>query len=242
MATAERLQKVMARAGAASRRHSEELILRGHVKVDGRVIRELGYKVDPLNSNIEVMGRRLELRKRRQYVILNKPRGYLTTVRDPFGRQTVMELISEELRCLYPVGRLDLNSEGLLLLTNDGELAFRLTHPKHKVAKRYAVEVKGRPAPKALWTLRQGVMLDDGLTNPTTVRVVERRENATVLEIVLSEGRKRQLRRMCQAVGHHVLNLQRSAIGPLNLSDLQSGRFRILSQREIAELRTAVDL
>lgn len=242
MATVERLQKVMAKAGAASRRHSEELILRGHVKVDGLVVRELGYKVDPLNSNIEVMGRRLELRTCRQYVILNKPRGYLTTVRDPFGRRTVMDLMSEDWRCLYPVGRLDLNSEGLLLLTNDGELAFRLTHPKHKVAKKYLVEVTGRPSVKALWKLRQGVMLDDGLTNPTIVRVLERRENATIFEIVLSEGRKRQLRRMFRAVGHHVLNLQRLAIGPLSLSDLQPGSSRALSQREIAELRAAVGL
>lgn len=242
MATVERLQKVMAKAGAASRRHSEELILRGHVRVNGLVVRELGYKVDPLNSKIEVMGRLLELQEPRQYVILNKPRGYITTVTDPFGRKTVMDLMSERFRGLYPVGRLDLDSEGLLLLTNDGELAFRLTHPRHKVAKKYLVEVTGLPSAKSLWRLRQGVLLEDGWTHPTTVRVVERRESSMILEIIISEGRKRQLRRMCRAVGHNVLSLQRLAIGPLSLSDLQPGLFRALTERELAKLRIAVDL
>lgn len=238
----ERLHKVMAQAGVASRRRSEELILKGFVKVDGQTVRELGVKVDPDTSIIEVMGRRISWREPRSYLMLNKPQGYLTSVVDPFGRPTVMELVADGPTGLFPVGRLDRESEGLLVMTNDGELAYRLTHPSFKVPKTYAVTVRGRPAAEAIWRLRNGVELEEGRTRPALVRVVERRGHSTRLEITISEGRKRQVRRMCQAVGHAVISLRRVAIGPLTLGDLRPGESRPLFVAELAKIKQAVDL
>lgn len=240
MMPAERLHKIMAQAGVASRRRSEELILRGMVTVDGQVVRELGIKVDPKTCVIEVMGKPVNPGAQRAYLMLNKPKGYLTTVVDPFGRPTVMKLLPEGASSLFPVGRLDLNSEGLLLLTDDGDLAYRLTHPKHKVSKTYVVVVRGLPNTEAVWKLRQGVELEDGKTRPATVRIIERGVGKATLEITIGEGRKRQIRRMCQAVGHHVLSLKRVAIGPIKLGDLRPGRTRPLFPQELADLNQAV--
>ncbi|MDP1808445.1 MAG: pseudouridine synthase [Actinomycetota bacterium] len=238
--TTERLHKVMARAGVASRRRSEELILRGLVRVDGQVVRELGVKVDPGTSTIEVMGKPINPGAQRNYLLLNKPLGYLTTVVDPFGRPTVMKLLPEGAAGLFPVGRLDLNSEGLLIMTDDGDLAYYLTHPKHKVPKTYVVVVRGLPNTDAIWKLRQGVDLEDGKTQPATVRIIDRGIGKATLEITIGEGRKRQIRRMCQAVGHHVLSLKRIAIGPIKLADLKPGQTRQLSRQELADLNRAV--
>ena len=239
---AERLHKVMAKAGVASRRRSEELILRGLVRVDGQVVREMGVRVDPESSVIEVMGRPINPKAARGYLIINKPKGYLTTVVDPFGRPTVMRLLPEEDTNLFPVGRLDLNSEGLLLLTNDGDLAFRLTHPKHKILKTYMVVVRGLTDTEAIWKLRQGVELEDGKTRPATVRIIERGVGRTTLSIAIGEGRKRQIRRMCQAVGHQVLSLTRTEIGPVKLGDLKPGQARKLTRQELDDLKLAVGL
>lgn len=240
--TDERLHKVMAKAGVASRRRSEELILRGMVTVDGQTVRELGVKVDPDVNLIEVMGKPIASKTPRSYLVLNKPKGYLTTVVDPFGRPTVMKLLAEEESTLFPVGRLDLNSEGLLILTNDGDLAYRLTHPKHKVQKTYLVVVRGLPNTEAVWKLRQGVQLEDGKTRPATVRIIERGVGKATLEIIIGEGRKRQIRRMCQAIGHQVLSLKRIAIGPVKLGDLRAGATRPLTRQELADLYQAVGL
>jgi pseudouridine synthase len=232
----------MARAGVASRRQSEELILKGQVKVNGRVVRELGVKVDPDAAVIEVMGRRVNPQAAKAYMVLNKPAGFLTTVADPFGRPTVMGFVRDLEQNLFPVGRLDLNSEGLLLLTNDGDLAYRLTHPKHKAPKTYVVTVRGRPTSAAVWKLRQGVDLEDGKTQPARVRILEKGPGTTALEITISEGRKRQIRRMCQAIGYPVKALKRIAVGPLKLGDLKTGSVRRLSDQELSDLKRAVGL
>jgi 23S rRNA pseudouridine2605 synthase len=238
---AERLHKVMARAGVASRRQSEELILRGQVSVNGRVVRELGVKVDPDTVVIEVMGKRVSPQAAKAYLVLNKPVGYLTTVTDPFGRPTVMSFVRDVEQNLFPVGRLDFNSEGLLLLTNDGDLAYRLTHPKHKMPKIYLVTVRGRPPSSAIWKLRQGVELEDGKTRPARVRILDKRPASTLLEISIGEGRKRQIRRMCQAIGYPVTKLKRIAVGPIALGDLKTGSVRRLSDQELADLKRAVE-
>ncbi|HEB12897.1 MAG TPA: rRNA pseudouridine synthase [Actinobacteria bacterium] len=236
----ERLQKIMAHAGVASRRQSEELILRGLVRVDGKVVREMGVKVDPLVNSIEVMGEPISVETARTYVALNKPRGFLTTVSDPFGRPTVMKLLDANEPNIFPVGRLDLNSEGLLLLTNDGDLAFRLTHPKHSVLKTYEVVVRGLPNTAAIWMLRKGVFIEGGPTRPAVVRIKEKSAERTKLEMTIKEGRKRQVRRMCQVVGHHVLSLKRVLVGPIELGDLKPGESRHLTREEIADLNRAV--
>lgn len=231
----------MSHSGVASRRKCEELILKGKVKVDGRVVRELGYKVDPEKNVIEVLGEVIDPKAPRRYLVLYKPKGYLTTMFDPFARPTVKDLLSQE-KGVYPVGRLDFNSEGLLILTNDGELAFRLTHPKFKIAKIYEVLVKGCPSFEAIWRLRMGVNLEDGPTRPARVSIIERLDRECRLKITISEGRKRQVRRMCQAVGHPVINLKRVAIGPIKLNNLKEGEYRSLNEQEVNSLKTIVGL
>lgn len=232
----ERLQKVMARYGVASRRTCEKMILDGRVAVNRKIVRELGTRVDPSTDQIEVDGKPLVRKDERVYLMLNKPRGYVTTVYDDQGRLTVIDLVSKEGVRLYPVGRLDKESEGLLLLTNDGELAYRLTHPRFKIDKRYLVEVKGYPDSGILAHLSQGVCLEDGWTKPASVELVERKDKTIVLEFVLSEGRKRQIRRMCDKVGYQVISLKREAIGPIELKDLPPGSYRHLSLSEVDEL------
>lgn len=238
----ERLQKLMARAGVASRRRSEEMILRGLVSVDGRVVRELGTKVDPSSSRIEVMGKEISLGLARNYVMLNKPAGYITTLVDPYNRPTVMKFVSEFDSHIFPVGRLDMDSEGLLLFTDDGELSYRLMHPRFKVPKTYVIVVRGRPATESIWKLRRGLMLEDGMTQPALVRIHERGRTKTILEVTISEGRKRQVRRMCRVIGHEVVNLKRVAMGPIRLGDLKLGEARPLTDHEVADVKNAVSL
>src|SRR5438067_13631163 len=220
----ERLQKVLAARGVASRRAAEELIQGGRVSVDGRVVLELGTKVDPGRATIKVDGRALP-RPRPTYVLLNKPRGYVTTASDPEGRRTVYDLLDLRER-VFPVGRLDMDSEGLLLLTNDGELANRLAHPRYHVAKEYLATVDGTPGENDLRALRAGVELDDGRTAPAEVEVLGNARGRTQLRVVLHEGRNRQVRRMLEAVGHPVRDLQRTAYGPLRLGRLKEGDWR----------------
>ncbi len=239
----ERLQKVMARGGIASRRRSEELIVRGIVTVNGQQVTQLGMKVDPESDVIEVGGKRLNVGGKKTYLILNKPRGYITTLSDPFGRPTVKDLVDfSSDPGLFPVGRLDQDSEGLLLVTNDGELTYRLTHPKYGVLKRYETEVEGKVSFEEVLRLQKGVILEDGPTAPAEVQVLRERINSTMLSIGIREGKKREIRRMCQKVGHPVISLKRVAFGPVTLGDLQPGATRLLADEEIAGLRESVGL
>ncbi|MEB3196646.1 MAG: pseudouridine synthase [Candidatus Sericytochromatia bacterium] len=233
---AQRLQKILAQAGVASRRHSEDLIREGRVKVNGAVVSELGFQADAERDTIEVDGRPIVWTSARSYFLLYKPRGYLSTCFDPQGRKTVLELVPF-VPGLHPVGRLDKDTSGLLLLTNDGALTEALTHPRHGVSKLYVAEVLGRPSPTALKALREGVPLEGGRTLPAAVELLEKRAESTVLAITLREGRNRQVRRMMEHVGHPVRRLERVAIGDLTAGDLSEGQFRALTAEEVQTLR-----
>jgi pseudouridine synthase len=236
-----RLQKVLSAAGVASRRAAETLISDGRVSVNGTLVRELGTRADPERDDIRVDGRRIKLEQRRRYVLLNKPRGYVTTRRDPEGRPTVLDLLKDVGEYVYPVGRLDFDSEGLLLLTNDGDLAASLTHPRHDVEREYEVIVEGVPSADVLRYLREGIVLDGRRTRPATVRALRRTRTRsgerTLLQMTIREGRNRQIRRMCEAVGHRVLGLRRVRIGPIHDASLKPGEFRELTAREILKLK-----
>ncbi len=233
----ERLQKVLAHSGLGSRRTCEELIADGRVTVDGEVA-VLGRRVDPERDRIELDGVAVVVDDDLVYYLLNKPPGYVSTASDPEGRRTVVELVPTTPR-VFPVGRLDADTEGLLLLTNDGELTQLLTHPSFGVVKTYLAEVDGDPAPGALRRLREGVELDDGLTAPARAKVVQRRGATAAIEIGIHEGRNRQVRRMCAAVGHPVRRLVRTRIGPLHDRQLEPGAWRMLSRNEVRRLYEA---
>ncbi len=239
----ERLQKVLADAGIASRRKCEELIRQGRVRVNGRVIQEMGFCLDPEKDVVEFDGRKLPSKRRKVYYILYKPAGYLTTVRDQRGRRTVMELLAGVKERIYPVGRLDLDTEGLLLLTNDGQLANGLMHPRSGVDKVYQVTVKGIPCEDDLKKLREGILLEDGWTSPAGAEIKSRTgEDSAVLLITLHEGRKRQIKRMCAAIGHPVIHLKRVALGFLTLDGLEKGQYRSLSPGEVEQLKSMVGM
>lgn len=233
----ERLQKFLAHAGVASRRAAEELIRAGHVAVNGQVILQMGLQIDPGRDRVTVDGRPITEAEPPFYAALHKPRGYVTTVKDERGRPTVVQLLPSNAR-MYPVGRLDLDSEGLLLITNDGELTHRLLHPQHHVAKEYHLLVAGELGANALRTLRQGVALEDGLTAPTTVELLQRERDALWLRMVIHEGRKRQIRRMVEAVGGRVIRLIRVRIDGVRLGKLQPGEWRRLTVGEVTQLRS----
>lgn len=233
----ERLQKVMAQAGVASRRHCEEMITSGMVKVNGKIITELGTKVDPARDKVQVGGETIFFSSRKYYIVMYKPRGYVTTLSDEKGRKKVTDLLKGVSERVYPVGRLDYDSEGLLLLTNDGDLTFALTHPKHRVPKTYLVRVAGEPEPEKLEQMAAGLVLEDGVTAPARVRQVSQREGNALLEIVLQEGRNRQVRRMCEHIGHPVLRLQRSKFGNLNIEGMKPGQYRHLTGEELSRLK-----
>jgi 23S rRNA pseudouridine2605 synthase len=232
-AEGERLQKVLARAGLGSRRACEELIADGRVTVNGEVA-ELGRRVDPDHDEVAVDGVPATVRPGLVHYLLNKPRGVVTTASDPQGRPTVVELVPSDPR-VFPVGRLDVDTEGLLVMTNDGDLAFRLTHPSHGVEKAYLAEVEGRPSPAAVRRLREGVALDDGTTSPARVSLTP----PNVLRLVLHEGRNRQVRRMCETVGYPVVRLVRYRIGPVVDPSLAPGRWRVLERAEVRALQEA---
>lgn len=235
-----RLNKALAQAGLGSRRSVEALVRAGRVAVNGEVVRDLGRRVDPLRDRLEVDGSRVVLDPRRRYWLLNKPAGVVTTARDPQGRPTVTQLVPSRPR-VFPVGRLDRDTEGLLLLTNDGELANRLTHPRYGVEKRYLAEVDALP-PGALARLRAGVELADGLAKPVRVRVVASSGPRRLLEVVMVEGRKREVRRLLDAVGAPARRLVRTALGPLRLHGLPPGAYRPLRPEELRSLYRAVGL
>lgn len=231
--TGERLQKVLARAGYGSRRRCEALIEEGRVRVDGELAR-LGHRVDPDRARITVDDAPAPTAPGHVYYLLNKPPGVVTTADDPQGRTTVLELVPTEPR-VFPVGRLDRATEGLLILTNDGELSHLLSHPSHGVVKEYLAEVRGDPSPQAIRTLREGVALDDGVTAPARVSRVA----PGLLRVAIHEGRNRQVRRMCAAVGHEVVRLVRTRIGPLADSTLPPGQWRELTLLEVRRLGEA---
>lgn len=237
----ERLQKIMARAGVASRRACERLIQEGKVRVNGRTVTELGTRVDPLQDEIEVEGRSLHLQSLRTFAFY-KPQHVITSLSDPQGRRVVTDYLKTIEERLYPVGRLDYETEGLLLLTNDGELAYRLTHPKYEVEKVYRVTVKGVPSRQVLRQLSDGIVLDDGPTAPARVRLLRSKAGKAVLEMIIHEGRNRQVRRMCEAVGHPVLHLRRTQVSFLTLGGLEVGQLRELGRDEVARLRRRVGL
>jgi 23S rRNA pseudouridine2605 synthase len=236
----ERLQKILSQAGIASRRASEELMLQGRVSVNGAVVRELGTKADPAVDDIRVDGRRIKSAERHRYLLLNKPTGYVTTRSDPQRRPTVMDLIGRVREYVYPVGRLDFDSEGLLLLTNDGDLAARLTHPRHGVTRVYEVRVLGVPDAHDIARLAKGVTVDGRRTEPAHVQLTPgRHERHATLRITIAEGRNRQVRRMFDAIGHPVDYLRRVAIGPLKDIRLKQGQWRDLTDAEVQALRKA---
>jgi 23S rRNA pseudouridine2605 synthase len=242
----ERLQKILSAAGVASRRAAETLITQGRVAVNGTPVLDLGSKADPRADTIAVDGRRIKTAVPLRYVLVNKPTGMVTTRNDPERRRTVLELVPPGLGYLYPVGRLDYDSEGILLLTNDGELAARLMHPRHEVPKVYRVRLRGVPDAAAIERLTRGVPLDGHRTAPAGVRVLKRLDTPrgadAIVDITLKEGRNRQVRRMCEAVGHPVVTLGRIAFGPLRDPGLKVGHSRELTPREIKALQDAAGL
>jgi 23S rRNA pseudouridine2605 synthase len=237
----ERLQKILSQAGVASRRASEQLMLDGRVTVNGATIRELGTKADPSRDDIRVDGRRVKIVTRHRYLLLNKPRGYVTTRADEKHRPTVIDLLRGVSEYVYPVGRLDYESEGLLLLTNDGDLAARLTHPRHGVARVYEARVLGVPDERDLARLSRGLVIDGRRTGAADIKLLPHPRDAreATLVVTIREGRNRQVRRMCEAVGHPVTHLKRVAIGPIKDSTLKVGRWRDLSALEVERLRHA---
>jgi 23S rRNA pseudouridine2605 synthase len=237
----ERLQKILSQAGIASRRASEQLMLDGRVTVNGATVRELGTKADASRDDIRVDGRRVKLVTRHRYLLLNKPRGYVTTRADEKHRPTVIDLLRGVSEYVYPVGRLDYESEGLLLLTNDGDLAARLTHPRHGVARVYEARVLGVPDERDLARLSRGLIIDGRRTEAADITLLPHARDAkeATLVVTIREGRNRQVRRMCEAVGHPVTHLKRVAIGPIKDSTLKLGRWRELRPEEVERLRKA---
>ncbi|MDR1354701.1 MAG: rRNA pseudouridine synthase [Propionibacteriaceae bacterium] len=236
-----RLQKVLAQAGVASRRAAEELIAAGRIEVNGHVVTEQGRRVDPERDTIRVDGSRLPPPRRHLYLVVNKPRGVVSTMDDPEGRPTLEQYVPPKQR-LFHVGRLDTDTSGLILLTNDGELANRLAHPKWEVAKTYLAEVVGAVDNRTLKRLEKGVMLDDGPVRPDKVRLVSRGFERTLLEVTLHEGRSRVVRRMFDALGHPVHELSRISIGPVRLGQLMIGETRDLTRDELGALIDLVGL
>lgn len=237
-----RLQKVLAAAGVASRRASEELIDRGRVEVNGRVVREQGLRVDPERDVIRVDGARIPPPRRHVYLVVNKPRGVVSTLSDPEGRPTLADLVERRKERLFHVGRLDTDTEGLIILTNDGEFAHRLAHPSYEIPKTYLAEVEGVVEPHVLKRLRGGLMLDDGPVHPDKVTVTSRGAGKSLVEVTLHEGRNHIVRRMFDAVGHPVRRLSRIRIGPVRLGQLPQGGSRELTSKELGELLDAVRL
>lgn len=227
-----RLQKYMADCGVASRRKCEEFILAGQVSINGKIVRELGVKVRPVDT-VRYNGRIIKPKIKKVYIMMNKPIGYVTTVSDQFDRPTVMDLLEGVRDRVYPVGRLDYDTGGLLILTNDGDLTNKLTHPSHLMDKTYVAEVMGEPTEDELEILRKGVQLEDFKTSPAKVKIVEIRDKSTLLEITIHEGHNRQVRKMCDAIEHPALRLRRTKIGKLELGDLQRGKWKYIQLSDI---------
>ena len=234
----ERLQRYLARSGVAARRQAEELMREGRVTVNGALATEPGFSIRPGIDRVEVDGNTVHPRTDHHYLLLNKPEGVVTTVSDPRGRPTVMDLVRSRRR-LFPVGRLDADSAGLLLLTDDGELAQRLTHPRYGIRKTYVAEVRGEQLGQRVDALRKGVKLADGFAKPKSVKLIRQDRASGAIELVLSEGRNREVRRMCSAVGLKVTSLLRTRLGPLSVQGLRPGAWRPLTPAEVEALQEA---
>jgi 23S rRNA pseudouridine2605 synthase len=227
-----RLQKIISQAGVTSRRKAEDLIREGRVRINGKTVFELGTKADPDRDTIDVDGKRIEPKQPKISLLLNKPDGYITSLRDPEGRPTVKKLVDNIPVRLYPVGRLDYHTEGLLILTNDGDLAQKIEHPSHALEKIYLAKVKGVPEENKINKIRNGIMLEGRKTLPAKIKVIETRKNAW-LEITIREGRQNQIRNMFEEIGHPVLKLKRVAIGAVRDDNLKPGEYRMLKPQEI---------
>ncbi len=231
-----RLQKYMALSGVASRRKSEEMIKEGKVKVNNVVVTELGTIIDPSKDKVKVDDKNIKLESSKVYIMLNKPVGFVSSLKDEKGRKVVTDLIEGVRERIYPVGRLDADTTGLLLLTNDGELAFKLTHPSKKIEKKYIAIVEGVPNKKELDNLRNGIIIDGKKTQPAKVKISKKYDTDSILDIVIHEGRNRQVKKMCEAVGHPVKKLKRVSIGEIELGGLNIGNWRFLNDEEIKYL------
>lgn len=238
----ERLNRFLARAGVASRRASDQLIQDGKVTVNGEVVTHPGTRVDPDVDVVTCAGKVATLVATSTYILLNKPAGYLVSASDPHHPKTVLDLLKGIDARVFPVGRLDLDTQGVLLLTDDGDLSYRLTHPRYEVEKVYRAVVRGRPSAEALGKLAKGVKLEDGITAPAKVKLLRQQGANAAIELTLHEGRKRQVKLMCAAVGHRVLELTRIVFGGLNVSNLKLGQWRYLSDQEVASLKNRVGL
>jgi 23S rRNA pseudouridine2605 synthase len=236
-----RLQKLIAGTGIASRRKAETLIAAGRVTVNGKIVRELGTKVDPVRDHVKVDGKHLTAAQPFVYLMLNKPKNVMSTLDDPGGRATVKDFLHGVSIRVFPVGRLDFDSEGLMLLTNNGHLAQALLHPRYHVPKTYLIKVKGVLTDEVIRELERGVRLEDGMTGPAIVTKVKKAEQNSWLEITIYEGRKHQVKRMLESVGHPVMRLMRVKMGPLSLGNLEPGEFRFLTDREANALRELVE-
>ncbi|KNY25060.1 pseudouridine synthase [Pseudobacteroides cellulosolvens] len=230
-----RLQKYLAQVGIASRRKAEELIRDGAVKVNGNTVTEMGYKVSDQDV-IEVNGKIVAGAQNKVYVLLNKPAGYISTAKDQFGRPSVVELISGVKERIYPVGRLDYDTSGLIILTNDGEFTYKMTHPKHEIKKVYMALIHGIPTQEEIKAFKNGLRIEDYTTSKANLKIIESEVDKSWVEITIHEGRNRQVRKMCDAIGHPVIKLKRTAIGSLTLGGLSEGHWRTLSKKEIEAL------
>ena len=235
-----RLQKFLSSAGIASRRKCEELILEGKIKVNGQVVCELGTKIDPLKDEVKYNDKKVELVKEEHtYILLNKPIGYVTTANDQFGRDTVLDLLKKVNRRLVPVGRLDMFTSGALILTDDGDFIYKVTHPKHEITKTYTVTVRGIVEESEVQKLREGVIIDnDYTTKPADARIIkiDREKNQSRMEIRIHEGKNRQVRKMCEAIGRKVLALHRTKIGDVGVKDLKIGTWKYLTPNEVKSI------
>lgn len=234
-----RLQKYLASCGIASRRKCEALIVEGKIKVNGQVVQTLGVQVEPTDE-VFFENKRVKLQEETVYYMLNKPVGYVTTVKDERGRATVMDLLKDVKCRVFPIGRLDYLTSGLLLMTNDGNLTYGLTHPKHDVNKTYEVKVKGQLSKAAEEQLKKGVIIDGRKTYPAELSKIKKGERTTRFSLTIHEGRNRQVRKMCEAVGYPVLSLHRASIGALHLGDLPEGKYRKLTDQEVAYLKKII--
>jgi 23S rRNA pseudouridine2605 synthase len=236
-----RLQKYLAEAGVASRRKCEELIAQGKIEINGEVITTQGIKVKG-DEIIKVDGRLIRQEQKKVYILLNKPVGYISTAKDEFSRKTVLDLVDTVKERVYPVGRLDYDTSGLLLLTNDGELANRLTHPKHEIKKVYRAMIDGGISEEDVNSLQSGIAIEDYKTAPAKVHVIETAKKETIVEITIHEGRNRQVRKMFETLGYAVLRLKRVAIGPLEIEGIEEGKWRYLRKKEIDNLKKTAGL
>jgi len=232
-----RLNKFLSQAGIASRREADRLITEGRVSVNGQQVENLGLKIDSQKDVVEVNGRRVKKQENNIYLMLNKPPGFIVSLKDSFGRPTIMDLLPSLKERIFPVGRLDYKSQGLLLLTNDGQLTFRLTHPRFKIKKVYLVRVKGELSSSQISRLEKGIILDGKKTAPAKIKIINSTAGGVRLRIEIYEGRKREIRRMLEAMGCSVVYLQRIKFGPLGLGNLKKGQWRYLTAREISLLK-----